>query len=61
MPYFPVSTVASHAGRVVAGTLDGAPVLAFDGRFHLYEGWSFEQITLPVRVAKAVGAEALFL
>ena len=61
VPYFPVSTVATHAGRVVAGTLNGAPVLAFDGRFHLYEGWSFEQITLPVRVAKAAGAEMLFL
>jgi purine-nucleoside phosphorylase len=53
--------VKSHAGRVVAGKLDGTPVLAFDGRFHLYEGWSFEQLTLPVRVAKAVGAEAFFL
>ena len=61
IPHFPVSTVSSHAGRVVAGTLNGTPILAFDGRFHLYEGWSFEQITLPVRVAKAVGAEALFL
>lgn len=61
IPFFPVSTVASHAGRAVAGTLNGKPVLAFDGRFHLYEGWSFEQITLPVRVAKAAGAGALFL
>ena len=61
IPHFPVSTVESHAGRVVAGTLNGAPVLAFDGRFHLYEGWSFEQLTLPVRVAKALGAETLFL
>ncbi|MCY3021304.1 MAG: purine-nucleoside phosphorylase [Planctomycetota bacterium] len=61
IPYFPVSTVASHAGRAVAGTLNGTPVLAFDGRFHLYEGWTFEQITLPVRVAKAAGAQVLFL
>lgn len=61
IPFFPHSTVKSHAGRVVAGTLNGTPVLAFDGRFHLYEGWSWEQITMPVRVAKACGAEALFL
>ena len=61
IPHFPSSTVESHAGRVVTGTLDGTPVLAFDGRFHLYEGWSLEQITLPVRVAKALGAEAFFL
>ena len=61
VPYFPVSTVKSHAGRVVAGFLNETPVLAFDGRFHFYEGWSFDEITLPVRVAKAVGADALFL
>lgn len=61
IPNFPVSTVKSHAGRVVCGTLGGTPVLAFDGRFHLYEGWNLEQVTLPVRVAKALGAKALFL
>jgi len=61
VPHFPVSTVTSHAGRVVTGTLDKTPVLAFDGRFHFYEGWSFEEITMPVRVAKALGAEVLFL
>jgi len=61
IPHFPVSTVKSHAGRVVTGVLNGTPVLAFDGRFHFYEGWDFEQITLPVRVAKALGAGALFL
>jgi len=61
VPYFPASTVKSHAGRVVAGTLSGVPILAFDGRFHFYEGWSFEQLTLPVRVAKACGAQTIFL
>jgi purine-nucleoside phosphorylase len=61
VPHFPRSTVETHAGRVVTGTLNNIPILAFDGRFHLYEGWSFEQITLPVRVAKACGAEALIL
>ena len=61
IPHFPHSTVASHEGRVVTGTLGGTPVLAFDGRFHYYEGWNWEQITMPVRVAKACGAQALFL
>jgi purine-nucleoside phosphorylase len=61
VPHFPVSTVKSHAGRVVAGKLGGVPVVAFDGRFHFYEGWTMEQLTLPVRVAKALGAECLFL
>jgi purine-nucleoside phosphorylase len=61
IPHFPVPTVKSHAGRVVAGKLGGVEVLAFDGRFHLYEGWTLEQITLPVRVAKALGAQYLFL
>lgn len=61
VPHFPHSTVASHAGEVVAGTLGGVPVVAFSGRFHLYEGWTLEQVTLPVRVAKALGAEYLFL
>jgi purine-nucleoside phosphorylase len=61
VPHFPVSTVKGHAGRVVTGRLAGVPIIAFDGRFHLYEGWTFEQVTLPVRVAKAAGAQALFL
>ena len=61
IPHFPHSTVKSHAGRVVCGTLSGVPVLAYDGRFHLYEGWSLEQVTLPIRVARALGAEVLFL
>lgn len=61
VPNLPVSTVESHAGRVVSGTLGDVPVVAFDGRFHLYEGWTPEQVTMPVRVAKALGAQALFL
>ena len=61
IPYFPMSTVASHEGRVVAGTLGGTPIIAFDGRFHFYEGYTLQEVTLPVRVAKAVGAGALFL
>jgi purine-nucleoside phosphorylase len=61
VPHFPVSTVKSHAGRVVCGNISGVSVAAFDGRFHLYEGWSAEEVTLPVRAAKALGAEHLFL
>lgn len=61
IPHFPVSTVEGHAGRAVAGKLGGVDVLAFDGRFHYYEGWSPRQLTLPVRTAKALGARALFL
>ena len=61
IPHFPTSTVKSHAGRVVTGTLNGTSIIAFDGRFHLYEGWSYDQITLPVRVAKAAGTQTLFL
>jgi purine-nucleoside phosphorylase len=61
VPYFPESTVESHAGRVVAGKLNGVEILAFDGRYHFYEGRSPRELTLPVRVAKALGAEALFL
>ena len=61
IPYFPISTVASHEGRAVAGTLNGIPILAFDGRFHFYEGYTLEEVTLPVRVAKAAGATVLFL
>ena len=59
VPHFAVSTVETHASRVVYGTLAGTPVLALDGRFHLYEGWTLEQITLPVRVMKQLGCGVL--
>lgn len=59
IPHFPTSTATSHAGRLVCGTLGGVPVLAMEGRFHMYEGYSLKQITLPVRVFKALGAELL--
>src|SRR4051794_25533359 len=47
VPHFPVSTVKSHAGRLVCGTLGGKPVLAMEGRLHFYEGYSLQQITFP--------------
>jgi len=59
VPHFPRSTAISHAGRLVLGRLCGLPVVAMEGRFHAYEGYSFQQLTFPVRVMKALGAELL--
>lgn len=59
IPHFPTSTATSHRGRLVCGTLNGLPVMAMEGRFHQYEGYPLKQITLPVRVMKALGAEVL--
>jgi purine-nucleoside phosphorylase len=59
IPNFPKSTTLSHRGRFVCGRLEGVPVVAMEGRFHMYEGYSLQQITLPVRVIKALGANLL--
>ena len=59
IPDFPVSTVESHAGRLLCGTLAGKKVVAMQGRFHRYEGYSLQQVTFPVRVLRALGAEVL--
>jgi purine-nucleoside phosphorylase len=59
IPHFPQSTVKSHANRLVCGRLVGKSVVAMEGRFHFYEGYSLKQITLPVRVMKALGCEVL--
>jgi purine-nucleoside phosphorylase len=59
IPHFPRSTAISHAGRLVCGKLNGLPVMAMEGRFHMYEGYPLDQITLPVRVFKAMGAQLL--
>ncbi|WP_412068211.1 purine-nucleoside phosphorylase [Rubrivirga sp. IMCC43871] len=61
IPNFPLSTVESHEGRLIAGTLRGVEVLAMQGRFHLYEGYSAWQATLPVRVMAELGVEALLI
>src|SRR5882724_10757918 len=61
IPHFPVPTVASHAGRLVCGTLGGKTVMAMEGRFHFYEGFTLKQITFPVRVMKAMGCDTLIV
>ncbi|MBS0207442.1 MAG: purine-nucleoside phosphorylase [Planctomycetes bacterium] len=61
IPHFLKSTAVSHAGQLVCGRLAGVPVVAMEGRFHAYEGYSYQQITLPVRVMKALGAELLIV
>lgn len=59
IPHFLKSTATSHRGRLVCGLLEGKPVMAMEGRFHMYEGYSLKDITLPVRVMKNLGAEKL--
>jgi purine-nucleoside phosphorylase len=61
IPHFPTSTVKSHAGRLVCGTLGGKSVMAMEGRFHFYEGYTLKQLTFPVRVMKAMGADVLIV
>ncbi len=61
LPHFPHATALGHRGRLVCGSLEGVPLLAFQGRFHLYEGHTPQQSTLPVRLARALGAETLLV
>jgi len=61
IPQFPVSTVEGHAGQLVYGQLEGATVLAMQGRFHYYEGYSLDKVTFPIRVMKALGVEQLIV
>jgi purine-nucleoside phosphorylase len=61
LPYFPLSTVESHHGKLIFGTLEGKKVVAMQGRFHYYEGYTMQQITYPVRVMRFLGVETLLV
>ena len=61
LPHFPVSTVESHHGNLLLGALEGVPVVAMQGRFHRYEGYTFGQIAFPIRVMRLLGADTLIV
>ena len=61
IPHFPTSTVDTHAGELILGTLSGKAIIALSGRFHYYEGHSMQEVTFPVRVANALGIKTLIV
>lgn len=61
IPHFPVSTVDGHSGKLIIGRLAGKTVMAMQGRFHYYEGYSMKEVTFPVRVMKQMGINTLFV
>ncbi len=61
IPHFPISTVESHAGKLIFGLIKGKKVLAMHGRFHYYEGYSLQEVTFPIRIMKLLGIEYLLL
>lgn len=61
IPYFPVSTVESHTGKLIFGHLSDKPVVVMKGRFHYYEGYSMKQVTFPIRVMRLLGINKLFI
>lgn len=61
IPHFPESTVSGHKGQLVIGTLEGKTVLAMQGRFHFYEGYTMQQVTFPIRVMKELGINSIIV
>lgn len=61
IPNFPVSTVEGHAGELIFGKLGGKDVMAMEGRFHYYEGWTMQEVTFPVRIMYELGIKTLFV
>lgn len=61
IPNFPVSTVEFHSGKLIYGTLENKKVVVMQGRFHLYEGYSLQEVTFPVRILKALGIQKLLI
>jgi len=61
LPHFPLSTVESHQGKLIFGKIGGKNVVAMQGRFHFYEGYTMQQITYPVRVMKFLGVKTLLV
>jgi purine-nucleoside phosphorylase len=61
IPHFPVSTVESHHGKLIFGTIGGKSAVAMQGRFHYYEGYTMQQVTFPVRVMKSLGVQTLLI
>jgi len=61
IPFFPLATVEFHTGKLVFGTIEGRKVVVMQGRFHLYEGYDFLDITYPIRVMQMLGIKKLFI
>ncbi len=61
IPYFPRSTAPGHKGNLILGDISGIPIIAMQGRFHYYEGYSMEEVTFPIRIFKLIGIKTLFV
>ncbi|MDQ1088755.1 purine-nucleoside phosphorylase [Siphonobacter sp. SORGH_AS_1065] len=61
LPHFPISTVETHSGKLILGTLGGKSVICLQGRFHYYEGYSMQEVTFPIRVLHSMGVKYLFV
>ena len=61
IPYFPLATVEFHSGKLIYGSIEGKKVVVMQGRFHLYEGYDFSDVTYPIRVMRQLGITKLFI